>query len=467
LQSSEGIRYCLASDCRNNGGNVAIEKLGTPAKIKKLGPGKHHDGGGLYLFNGDIDEATARPRSSSWVYRASIDKKQIHLGLGSFDPSPAAVARVRAKARSLKAEVHRHAEEGGPVNPVARRREAEREQQREREQAQDAKKTTFKAYAGSYLLANGDSWKSSKHLQQWTNTLQQYCYPIIGGRQMEDIRVAHVVDVLRQPVRTKDGKPGTLWKDKCETGRRVRSRIDIILQYATALRKDSAKPLTENPAKWELLKPLLGDQTDETKHHAAMHYDQIGDFMVRLRAHKGVGALPLEFCILTNTRTDETVGAVWPEIDLDKRLWTVPGRRRKGPKGKTPDLEVPLSDRCMAILQELAQIGTSGLVFPNNGSGRRLGTNALLVTLKDQLQCPVTAHGFRSCFRDWAGDCTGFSREVVEAAMGHALADKVEAAYRRGSALQKRRQLMAAWARHCATPSGGERSDNVIAIGSA
>jgi integrase len=187
--------------------------------------------------------------------------------------------------------------------------------------------------------------------------------------------------------------------------------------------------------------------------------------MAELRRHAGIGALPLEFCILTATRTSETLLTDWTEIDLSKRLWTIPGPRRKGKKGATPDLAIPLSDRAMAILKETVdRTGGVGLVFQND-KGRRLSENTLLDTAK-QLGQKITTHGFRSTFRDWAGDETNFPREICEAALGHKVGNDAELAYRRGSALQKRAQLMAAWARHCETPSV-KRTGNVVAIGMA
>lgn len=187
---------------------------------------------------------------------------------------------------------------------------------------------------------------------------------------------------------------------------------------------------------------------------------------VRMRIetmHEGIGSLPLEWTILTACRTGEARGATWEEIDLIKdKVWVVPAVRRKGKPGKVVDLVVPLSDRCIEILKTLEPIATTGLIFRGN-KGRRLSENTLLSTL-EQLECPVTTHGFRSTFNDWAGDRTNFARDVIQMALGHKIGDGVEQAYRRGTAVEKRRKLMQAWARYCGTPTAS-KGNNVVAIG--
>ena len=275
------------------------------------------------------------------------------------------------------------------------------------------------------------------------------------------IDIGDVVKVL-QPI----------WHTKAETARRVRMRIETILEWAIAATHYNAATYNaathynrDNPAKRERVKHLLGAQVDVVKHHEALPYEQLGDFMRTLRDHEGVGAAALEWCVLTATRTGETLGARWEEIDRSRPTWTIPGARRKGKNGDTPDLVVPLSDRCIAILDGAVDLtGEVGLLF-RGLRGSRLSENTLLDTLKQLGRPDVTTHGMRSCFRDWAGDCTAYPREIIEAALGHKVGSDVELAYRRRSALEKRRHLMADWAKFCATPS--VHTGVVIPIGAA
>jgi integrase len=405
-------------------------------KVREARPGKLCDGGGLWLFTG--------AKSKSWVFRYTLAGKAVEMGIGSCDTVN--LADAREKARLLRHRVRRKDEDGGPVDVLAVRR-AEYEYRMENA-AIDAKKAmTFRSCADGYLKANANSWKNPKHRQQWFNTLETYVFPIIGDMPVKRIDVGDVVKVL-QPI----------WHQKAETARRVRMRIETIIEWAIAAEHYDK----DNPAKRERVKHLLGAQTDVVRHHDALPYEQIGDFMTALRRFDGIGALPLELCILTATRTSETLLADWGEVDWTKQTWTIPGGRRKGKKGDTPDLTVPLSDRCIEIFRKAAQLtGSTGLVFRGNRD-RRLSENTLLDTL-EQLGQDVTVHGFRSSFRDWCGDSTAYPREICEAALGHKVGDDVELAYRRGTAIEKRRRLMADWSKFCNTPSGG--TGDVIPIG--
>src|SRR5262249_37783383 len=196
---------------------------------------------------------------------------------------------------------------------------------------------------------NEHTWKNAKHRQQWHNTLSTYVFPLIGELPVQAVDLAAVVKLLTP-----------IWNEKAETARRVRSRVEKVIRLAIAAKAFSG----DNPAaRRDDLKALLGEQTDTVKHHVALPYDELPTFMAKLRAHDGIGGLPLEFCILTATRTDETLAAPWEEIDWDKRLWNIPGRRRKGKQGEEQPLTVPLSDRCMEILTEMAErTGKIGLI---------------------------------------------------------------------------------------------------------
>jgi len=407
-------------------------------KVKEAKPGKLCDGGGLWLYTGQ--------NSKSWVFRYMITGKAVEMGMGSYDDLD--LDEAREKARLLRQQVHRKDGEGGPVDVLAVRR-AEYEYRMETAAIRAKKVMMFRDCADGYLKANAGAWKNPKHRQQWFNTLETYVYPLIGDMPVTRIDVGDVVKVLTR-----------IWHEKAETARRVRMRIETVLEWAIA-----AKHYTgDNPAKRERVKHLLGAQNDVVKHHAALPYEQLGDFMQTLRDHEGVGSLALEFCILTATRTGETLGARWKEIDRGKRTWTIPGARRKGKNGDTPDLTVPLDERCIMILDEAAKLtGDAGLIFQGL-HGTRLSENTLLDTLA-QLRCDVTTHGFRSTFRDWAGDRTTCPREICEAALGHKVGNDVELAYRRSTALEKRRHLMRDWSKFCATPS--VEAGSVIPIGAA
>jgi integrase len=408
-------------------------------KVKEAKPGKLCDGGGLWLFVG--------PNSKSWVFRYMINGRSREMGIGSLEY--VTLDDAREATRLLRRQARRKDEDGGPVDVLAVRR-AEYEFRMENTAVEVKEQTwTFKRCADGYLKANAGSWKNSKHRQQWYNTLENYVYPLIGNMPVKRVDVGDVVRVL-QPI----------WYEKCETARRVRMRIETILEWAIAANHYTG----DNPAKRERVKHLLGAQTDVVEHHRAMAYERIGDFMPELRRFEGVGAQPLEWLILTVTRTVETLGAVWEEIDRVKRIWHIPGVRRKGRKGKTPDLTVPLSDRCMEILADRERFGTTGLIF--EGIDGELSENTLRDTLVQMGRIDeATPHGFRSAFKDWAEDQTHWPKGVIEAALGHVIKNDVEAAYRRRTALEKRRHLMRDWATFCATPS--VQTGVVIPIGAA
>jgi integrase len=424
--------FDLAEDSRMLTGKLNARKVATAR------PGRYNDGGNLYLF---VKSREAR----SWVFRYMIDGKPRWLGIGSIDT--VSLDEARDKSRLLRAKVHRKPEDGGPVDVVAERRAAKEAQAQER-RVEKAKAMTFEDCANGYLRANSNSWKNAKHRQQWVNTLKTYVFPVIGDLPIQRVDQSGIVKALTP-----------IWHEKAETARRVRMRIETIIEWAIS----SKFFVGDNPAKRERLKYLLGAQTDVVKHMEALPYDDIGAFMDRLRKHEGIGSLPLEWTILTACRTGEARGATWEEIDLIKdKVWVVPAVRRKGKPGKVVDLVVPLSDRCIEILKTLEPIATTGLIFRGN-KGRRLSENTLLSTL-EQLECPVTTHGFRSTFNDWAGDRTNFARDVIQMALGHKIGDGVEQAYRRGTAVEKRRKLMQAWARYCGTPTAS-KGNNVVAIG--
>jgi integrase len=296
---------------------------------------------------------------------------------------------------------------------------------------------TFGEAADALIESMSPSWRNEKHLAQWTMTLRVYCAPL---RPMSVAQVG-TDDVLRVL------KP--LWLSKAETASRLRGRIERVLDFAKARGVRSG----ENPARWrghlDAVLPKRGKLT--RGHHKALPFDEIPDFMSRVRKMEGVSPRALEFAVLTAARSGEVLGARWQEIDLQAKCWVIPPERMKAARVH----RVPLSDRALAILSELGQVRTSEFVFPGLKRAKPLSSMALEMVLR-RMQVDATVHGFRSGFRDWAGERTSFPREIAEAALAHLVGDAVERAYRRGDALEKRRRLMTAWAQFCEPSSRGK-----------
>jgi integrase len=305
--------------------------------------------------------------------------------------------------------------------------------------AQPSNAITFRQAAEAYIEGKRSSWKSEKHAEQWTATLERFAYPVIGERSVADIDIGAVLEVLEAPVSDDEGEAaGPFWNARAETASRVRGRIERILNWARVRGYRQG----ENPARWKgNLDEALPSKKPRVKHHAALPYDEIAAFVADLHTRDGVSARALEFCILTAARTGEVLGARWSEIDLVAKLWTIPGERMKA----GAEHRVPLTDRCIEILGPAK--AASELVFP--GPRGQLSNMALLSVLARMNRDDVTVHGFRSTFRDWASEATDHPREVAEMALAHTIANKVEAAYRRGDLFEKRRRLMDDWAAAC------------------
>jgi integrase len=382
--------------------------------VSRLPAGMHADGDGLYL---QIGSAGAR----SWIWRYSLSGRERYLGLGS------AAAIPLKRARELAAEARRMRAEG--VDPIEHRR-----QQRDAVRVRDAKAMTFGQVAAQYITAHEGSWGNARHREQWRNTLAIYVLTVIGSLPVQAIDTALVLKVL-QPV----------WATIPETANRIRGRIELILDYAVA---HGYRASGDNPARWRgHLSMILPKRSKvaRVEHHAALPYAELPAFMADLRRRESTSSRALEFLILTAARAGEVRGATWQEIDLDAGLWTISGERMKTGKPH----RVPLSDRMLDILRDMSTRRENSFLFP--GLRGPLSTMALGAMLKVMRRTDITVHGFRSSFRDWAGDRTAFARDVVEAALAHAIENRVEAAYRRGDALEKRRRLMESWAAYCAS----------------
>ena len=370
-------------------------------------PGRHGDGGGLYLI---VSSTGAR----KWVFRFSFAGKVTEMGLGSANVISLGEAREKAsKARRTLAE---------GKNPIENRR---------KDRALNARRPTFGEIADALIEAKSPEWRNPKHRAQWKMTLQSYAAPL-RSRPVDQIDTADVLAVL---------KPH--WLEKPETASRLRGRIEAVLDAAKAQGYRSG----ENPAAWRgHLSHLLPKRLKLTRgHHPAMAYQDLPEFIGRLREHESVAALALEFCILTAARSGEVLGARWPEIDFEAQIWTVPAERTKAARRH----RIPLPGRALVILRRLYESAMGEFVFPGLRAGQPLSGMAMEMVLRRMKLDGVTVHGFRSAFRDWAGNETHFPREIAEAALAHVVGDKAEQAYRRADALEKRRELMTSWAVYC------------------
>ena len=388
----------------------------------KKKPGRYGDGLGLWL-------QVSTTGTKAWLFRYMLDGKARWMGLG------AANIFTLAEARESRDKWSKVLKQGG--DPIAVR-DAERAASR----VEAAKTSTFDECAAAYINAHRSGWKNDKHVSQWENTLKTYASPIFGDLPVTAIDTGMVMRVL-EPI----------WKEKTETATRLRGRLESILGWATVRGYRQG----DNPARW---KDHLDHQLParskvaKVRNHPALPYTEISTFINALRAQPGIAARALELAILTAARTGEAIGATWQEFDLEAGVWTIQAERMKGKK----EHRVPLPARAVEIAKEMLPLAVvGGHVFPAPRGGA-LSNMAMLAVLKRMGRDDLTVHGFRSTFRDWAGETTAYPREVIEHALAHQLKDKAEAAYARGTLFAKRRKLMDDWAKYCGTPSakGGE-----------
>lgn len=383
----------------------------TPAAVRKLKkPGRHADGNGLYL---EIDRSGAR----RWILRIVVHGRRRDIGLGGARNASLGDVRVVA------AHMRRLAREGG--DPVAERRKAR------------AVIPTFKKAAETVHAETLSSWKNDKHAAAWLTSLKTHAFPVLGNRRADQIETADVLKVL-----------APIWLTKAETARRLRQRIRAVLDWVRV----SYSLTGANPV--DGVERGLPKQPDRNEHFAAMPYGEVPAFIKRLqgRSSEDMAALAFEFLLLNASRTNEVLPARREEIDFSQEIWTVPPERMKA----GVEHAVPLSKRAVTILKRALELGGKDeeLVFPSRKRGKPLSNMVFLMALR-RMKLEVTAHGFRSSFRDWAAEETAFPDFVVEKALAHTIDNKVEAAYRRGDLLKKRRELMGEWASYC---SGGQTS---------
>lgn len=359
-------------------------------------PGMYADGQGLYLRVGPTG-------AKSWVYRYRNSGRRHDLGLGSYH----LVTLAEARKKAIEQRRLRHLDGKDPL--LIRRLD------RDRAKLAAAKAITFKECAEAYITAHQAGWRSPKHRTQWSSTLETYVYGYLGDLPVRSIDVGLVMKALER-----------IWTEKPETASRVRGRIEAVLDWAAARGYREG----ENPARWRgHLENLLPrpSKVKRVEHHAALPYGEVGAFMAKLRSQEGVAARALEFLVLTAARTGEVIGARWSEVDLMQKLWTVPGERMKAGR----EHRAPLSPRAIEILEQMKAAADetpdpAAFVFPGPKGGP-LSNMALLMTLRRMACTGLTAHGFRSTFRDWAAERTSFPAEVAEMALAHTVSDKVEA----------------------------------------
>jgi integrase len=397
----------------------ARNKLTAKQAVTLTAPGRHSDGGSLYLVIDGQGEAMRR----RWLFLFQWNGKRREMGLGSaavVSRSENKLVTPLAKAREARDDAERMVREG--KDPIAARDLARDEQ---------AAKPTFGSVTDELIAAKESQWRNEKHRWQWRHTLEVYA-ATLRTRPVDEVDTAAVLEVL---------KP--LWSEKPETASRLRGRIEAVLDAAKAQGYRSG----ENPAAWRgHLSHLLPARQRLTRgHHAAMPYADVPKFVAKLREREGGAALALELCILTAARSGEILGAKWTEFDLKEKVWTVPAVRMKAGK----EHRVPLPGRAVAILEHLAEARQGDLVFAGQKDKSPLSNMAMVMVLRRMEIKGVTIHGFRSAFRDWVGNETAFPREVAEAALAHLIGNDVERAYRRSDALEKRRALMDAWAAYC------------------
>lgn len=351
------------------------------------------------------------------------------MGLGPY--SDFNLAEARARARAQRQLLH------DGVDPL----EAKRAGKVQAALAAAATRT-FEQCALSHFDARAGSWRNERHRRNYLASLQTYVFPLIGSLPVGAIDTPQVLAVMEQPV----GDAGPFWRARAETAQRVRGRIEAVLDWA----KVRGYRAGDNPAHWKghLDHLFPREKTAEVKHLAAMAYSELPNFMAALREREDVFARAFEFLILCSARSGEVLGARWPEINFQEKVWTIPGNRMKGGKQH----RVALSQRAVDILQALPREASNEFVFVGTRAGRGLGPLAFNDTLK-KMKVDVTTHGFRSSFRDWTAERTNFPREAAELALAHSVGDATEKAYARGDQLQKRFALAEAWARFCTTPA--------------
>ena len=388
-------------------------------KVKSITKiGMHSDGNGLYL---KVQPSTkANSINKSWIFRWGAQGKNT-MGLGSERDV------LLKEARELASECHKLSAQG--LNP-----RTERERIKSEQRSAKANSITFMQATEQCIETNKASWKNAKHEQQWHKTLETYAFPIIGNHSCNDITKDQVLEILNP-----------IWTTKHETATRVRGRIETVLDWAIAKGYRNERNVAVLKGNLQPLLPQI-KKRQRVKHHKAMHYDDIPSFFKTIKEDPTLSARALVFCILTATRTSETCNAVWDEIDLEKKCWTIPKERMK----RDIEHRVPLPSQMCELLSTMKKSSSDWVFFSERKESRPMSNMTMLTFFQRKDGCKqLTVHGFRSTFRDWAAEKGNFPREVCEQALAHALKDPTEAAYQRADFFDKRVELMQAWADYC------------------
>ena len=412
--------------------DVAVRKIDTP--------GWHAVGGvaGLLLQVRNPTGSGSKP-SKSWVLRIKNGSRRVPLGLGSYPLVP--LKEARDKARRLVLE----ARDGIDLL------ESKRAQRQALIDAQ-AKTKTFLDAANEYVEAHSADYTNEKHRKQWASTLEAYAYPVIGRMAVADIEMIHVLQVLTQETKDKEGESAKLWYAKPQTAYRLLGRIKTVLDAATVAGYRSGT----NPATWT---GYLDTQLPSPKkvrpatHHKAVPYERIAEVMTALRKNTSISSKALQFLILTAVRSGSVRQAEWSEIDLNKKLWIIPPEHTK----TRQEHRVPLQPEAIELLKGLPKMVGVKKIFPSP-RGTALSDMALSQLMRGMLErgeitVEAVPHGFRSTFRDWAAEKTAYPDEIRKAASGHTVGDAVQKAYQRTDLLEKRRELMNDWAKYLNLPS--------------
>lgn len=380
-----------------------VERL-NPLKVKNLHEkGDYADGGGLYL-------TVSATGAKSWIYRYSSDGRRREMGLGSVTKVGLGEARKLAERASSSLALG--------LDPLDQKRELA---------LKGTNALTFRTCAEQYIASHKPGWRNPKHAQQWENTLKTYADPVIGDLSTDQITTDQIMTIL-EPI----------WLTKSETATRVRGRIESILDWA----KTKGLREGENPARLRghldhLLPP--SKKSRRVKHHPYLPWENAPTFIKALDEMDGLAPKALKLVILTALRGGNVVGAEWREIDLDKKIWSIPAGKMKA----GIEFRVPLSTETVRLLKSLPS--TSHFLFP--GRNDKPMTTAALTAVKDRMgHEDIAVHGFRTTFRTWASDSAQAPREVSEAALAHVLENKTEASYARTDHLERRRELMEQWA---------------------
>lgn len=403
-----------------------------PLAVKGLTSAGLHPVGGVAGLMLQVSPTGTR----SWLLRVKVGDKRREIGLGAYPG--VGVALAREKAQQTRDEIAKG------DDPVAKRAAA-RQTIIEQQQEEKALAWTFKRCAEAYIKAKKPGWRNAKHGTQWENTLATYVYPAIGEVLVRNVNITHITSIIEPH-----------WATKNETINRVRNRIELVLDWATVRKLRSG----DNPARWKgNLDKLLADRkiVGAVTGHRALPAEELHAFIHALKAVPGTSARCLEFVVLTACRSGEARLATWAEIDTKAKTWAIPGPRMKSGRPHN----VPLSDDVVTLLEALPRLEGSDLLFPGAKKGKPLSDMALTAVMR-RMGVDAVPHGFRASFSSWCASSTAYPTEVREMALAHAIGDGTVSAYQRSDLFDKRRNLMADWAKFLATaPAVG---DNVVQL---